>query len=343
MVDLSTSYLGFKLAHPLVPGASPLADDLDGVRRLVDAGAPMITLRSLIAAPLSISDEVRLIDRGEIVLQSRVDPGEESYPPRSVFAGLHDAPEHACQPDKYCEHIQRVRQAIDRDIPIVASLYARRMQQWISNAKSIEEADADALELNIYGMAIAPDIAWKPVQQQIVELVYAVKREIRIPVAVKLLPFYKSFDQFVRKLPKVGADALVLYNGFYRSDCGVDPLSDPFLHAMSSPLDPHYRLRWLARLSGRIGIDLAYSGGARNSLHAIKAVMCGAAAVQIVSALIRHGPKYLRTLRDEMAAWMEEHDYESVQQLRGKVSMQAFDSVEAFDMAYNSRILVKPQ
>ena len=129
MVDLSTSYLGFKLAHPLVPGASPLADDLDGVRRLVDAGAPMITLRSLIAAPLSISDEVRLIDRNEI------DRREASYPPRSVFAGLHDAPEHARQPDKYCEHIQRVRQAIGRDIPIVASLYARRMQQWISNAK----------------------------------------------------------------------------------------------------------------------------------------------------------------------------------------------------------------
>jgi len=329
-MDLSTSYLGFDLAHPLVPGSSPLADELDGVRRLADAGAPMITLRSLIAAPLNIADEARLIDRGE-----------EVELPRSLFVGLQDSPDLASQPHQYCEHIQRVRRVLGRDLPIVASLYARRMEQWVSNAKLIEQAGADALELNIYGMAIAPGDGGQSLGEQIINVVDSVKGCIRIPTAVKLLPFQKSLDQFIRRLPRAGADGLILYNGFYQSDCGVDSLNDPFLQAISSPLDPHYRLRWLARLSGGIGVDLAYNGGARNAMHAIKAVMCGAAAVQLVSALIKHGPEYLHILRDEMAAWLDENDYESLQQLRGELSMQAFNSLHAFDLAYDRQILMR--
>jgi dihydroorotate dehydrogenase (fumarate) len=331
MANLSTSYLGFDLSHPLVPGASPLTDSLDGVRRLEDVGAPMITLRSLIVAPLKVADEARLIDQDEA-----------GSPPRSVFAGLQDPPDHALQPLEYCEHICRVRRVLDTNIPIIASLYARRMDDWLENARLVEQTGADGIELNIYGMAIVPDIDRKPVEQQIIELVNEVKGTISIPIAVKMLPFHKTFDYFVRKLPKAGADGLVLFNGFYQSNWNVDALNDPFLHAIASPLDPHYRFRWLSRLSGGIGTDLAFSGGARNAVHAIKAAMCGAKVVQLVTALIRHGPQRLQSLVDEMNTWLDEHGYELLQQVRGRVSMQAFDSLESFEMTYNRNILMQP-
>jgi len=331
MAELNTSYLGFELEHPLVPGASPLTDELDGVRRLHDAGAPMFTLRSLIAAPLNVADEAR-----------RLDAGQTSDTSPSVAAGLQDAPRHAREPDAYCEHIRRVRRAIGDRIPIVASLYARSMNDWLSNANLIEQAGADALELNIYGMAISPDQPVESIQREILHVVQAVRSQIRLPIVVKLLPFSKSLDQFIRKLPAAGADALVLYNGFYCGDLGVDPLADPVLQAISNPLDPHYRLRWLARLSGGIGIDLAYGGGVRIYLHAIKALLCGAAAVQVVSMLIKNGPQHLLTMCQEMRNWLDEHDYGSVAQLQGQVSMQSFDTLESFDMTYNRQILMHP-
>ena len=216
------------------------------------------------------------------------------------------------------------------------------MNDWLANAMLIEHAGADALELNIYGMAIAPDQTTESIQREIVEVVEEIRDCVRLPLAVKLLPFTKSLDQFIRRLPAAGTDALVLYNGFYSADVGVDPLADPFLHAISNPLDPHYRLRWLARLSGGIGVDLAYGGGVRNHLHAIKALMCGAAAVQVVSTLIKNGPQHLATMRQELRSWLEEHGYTSVNQLQGQVSMQSFETLASFDMTYNRQILMHP-
>lgn len=332
MADLGTTYLGFDLAHPLVNGASPLTDDLDGVRRLCDAGAPMLTLRSLLAAPTSAAEEAHLLDRIGIVA-----------PLRSLLAGLHDVPGFAAHPDGYAEHIGRIRAHVGDDIPIVASLYARRMQDWLENAELIEQAGADALELNVYGVVLVAEYTGQTIDQRIIDIVKAVRRRIRIPVSVKLLPLYPRFEHFVQRLPAVGASGVVLFNGFYRSDLGVQALQDPLLQAMSSPLDPSYRLRWISRLSGGLGVDVAFSGGARNVEHVVQALLCGATAVQLVTVLIREGAAFLGRLRDELNDWLERHGYDSVAQLRGQLAMHRYDSLESFDLAYNHRILAGPR
>lgn len=331
MTDLRTSYLGFDLAHPLVPGASPLVDHLDGVRRLHDAGAPMLTLRSLIAGSLRATDESRLIDAHT-----------EGVDRCSVYAGVHEAPVLATDAQLYCEHLQNVKQAVGAEVPVVASLYARDQEDWITNAHLLVNAGADALELNTYGLAIADDDTQRTTEERIVDMVQAVRREVTIPLAVKLLPTMRGFDQFARRMPAAGADALVLFNGFYRSDLGADALRDPFQQALASPLDPFYRLRWLARLSGGLAIDLAFSGGARTAQHAVKAVLCGAGIVQLVTVLLKKGPDHLSVMRDEMAHWMEQNHHKTLRELRGQVCVQAFDSLEGFEIAYNRQILVKP-
>jgi len=331
MADLGTAYLGFHLAHPLVPGASPLADSIDEVRRLEDAGAPMITLRSLIVTPLRFRDDARLIDRNEL-----------GNPRGSVFAGLQEPPQHALKPSKYCEHIACLRRVLNPNVPIVASLYARRIKDWLTCASLVEQAGADGLELNIYGMAAIPDLGDTSIERRILEVVGAVTSNIQIPVAVKVIPFCNSFEYFLRKLTSAGAHGLVLFNGFHQSDWNVETVHDPFLHAIATPLDPYYRFHWLSRLSGSIGADLAFSGGARNATHAIKAVMCGAHAVQVATALIRHGPKRLQSLVENMNTWLDQHDYQSLQQVRGRVTPQVFDTLGAFEMAYNRNILMGP-
>lgn len=331
MADLRTCYLGFELPHPLVPGACPVTDDLNVVRRLQDLGAPILTVRSLIAAPVNLAAEINLLDR--------LGPAS---PPRSLFAGLHETPDFVTQPERYAEHLAAVRDAVGAELPVVGSLYARRMEDWLANAMLIEQSGADALELNVYGLSLAAEYTGQSPAERIADVAKAVRRQVRIPIAVKLLPLYDRFEHFVRQLPEAGADALVLFNGFYRSDLGVEALQDPLLQSISSPVDPSYRLRWLSRIAGGVGVDLAFSGGARRVEHVVQALLCGANAVQLVSLLLKQGIDRLQMLRDELDAWLDQHGYESVQQLQGQITMQRFDSLESFDLAYNRRVLMGP-
>lgn len=328
MADLTTTYLGLKLPHPLLPGASPLADELDMVRRLRDAGAPAITLRSLLAGPLHPQLNGPRRDRDSIL-----------NPRERFLAGLGEPPDFALDPHRYGEHIERVRAAVGPRIPIIASLYALTPECWMTNAKLIEEAGADALEMNIYGMAVA-ERNEEPMKQDLINTVRALRRALQIPIAVKLLPFDKSLERLVHDLSRAGADGLILFNGFHRSDMAVDRLADPFVQVLANPQNPVHRYRWLARLADRVGADFAFSGGTQTAAHAAKAILCGAHAVQVVTALLELGPEYLADLRDRLTAWIAEHEYASVEEMRGRISRRAFTIDDDFELAFSNRILM---
>lgn len=328
MADLTTHWLGLELPHPLIPGASPLADDLDGVRRLQDAGAPVITLRSLVATPFGIADETCWLDQGAV-----------GSPSRSMLAGLQQAGPISVDADAYCRHIQSVNTAVGSNVPVVASLYARRVEDWLSHARHIAQAGAAALELNVYGLVIEHKCDGPAVQRAIEQLINEIKLHVAIPIALKLLPVYPDFEPFAMRLSKVGVDGLILFNGFQRGDFRVEQIDDPVLRAACSPFDRHSRFRWLSKLSGRIRSDLAMSGGVRSAGDAARAILCGADVVQLVSKLILDGPEQLTTMLADLDHWFDSEGHESLDQVRGTVSQQRFGDFDQFDAAYAREIL----
>lgn len=326
MSDLSTSWLGQDLPHPLIPGASPLADSVDGVRQLQDAGAPLITLRSLIATPFGIAQEAQWLDGNA--------PGT---PARSILAGTRHVPPHAADPELYCQHIERVRELTE--LPVVASLYARRPEDWCSLAEQFAQAGAAALELNIYGIVVEHHCNGPDVQRAVEQLVTTVRERVTLPIAVKLLPITSDFESFAGRLSQAGADGLILFNGFQRGDFQVDRIEDPQLQAASSPFDRHSRYRWLAKLCGRMRCGLAMSGGVRTSAHAARAILCGADVVQLVSKLVLDGPQELTTLLNDLDAWVDSQGYESLAEMHGVVTQARYGGFEEYDAAYTRCIL----
>jgi dihydroorotate dehydrogenase (fumarate) len=325
-MDLRTKYLGLELAHPLVPGASPLADDLDTVRRLEDAGAPALVMRSLFAEQIAreeVSAYLHLERRGESFAEAL------SYfpsPERFVMG-----------PEEYLAHLSRVKAAVR--IPVIASLNGTRPGSWRDYPRAIQQAGADALELNIYHLPTDPDVTADEVEEMALQAVREVKRELRIPVAVKISPFYSAIAHFAARLDAAGADGIVLFNRFYQPD--IDPVSlsvVPSLQLSRSSELP-LRLRWLAILSGQVRASLAVTGGVHDGTDAIKSVMAGAHAVQMVSALLTRGPEYLRTVRDEMTHWLEEHEYDSLAQARGSMNLGGCPDPAAYERANYMTIL----
>lgn len=325
-MDLSTTYLGFNLPHPFMPGASPLTDDLDTVRRLEDAGAPMIVLRSLFEEQ---------IEREQRATYDAVHGPAESFAEALTYFPTHI--NVVFSPDEYLEHIRRVRQAVD--VPVVASLNGVTPGGWLRFARLIQDAGADALELNIYDLSIDPTQSADAVEQEIISLVKHVKALVKIPLAVKLSPFYSSLPHLAHRLDEAAADALIVFNRFYQPDINVEELEIQPVLKLSDPSELLLRLRWLAILSGRIQADLAASGGVHTPLDAIKAVMCGAHAVQMVSALLLHGPNHLLQIRQQVAQWLEDHEYESLKQMHASMSLQRCPDPKAFERANYMRIL----
>jgi dihydroorotate dehydrogenase (fumarate) len=319
-MDLGTTYLGFKLASPVIPGASPLADDLDTIRRLEDAGAPAVVLRSLF--------EEQIVSE-QMAEHLQIDSHAESFPEAaSYFPG----PESfALRTDQYLEHLRRVKAAVR--VPVIASLNGITPGGWIEYARLMEQAGADALELNVYRVATSLAVGAAEIEGQTLDVVYEVKRSVQIPVAVKLSPYYTSLARFAWEIDKIGADGLVLFNRFYQPD--IDPeelVVAPTLHLSdSSELLP--RLHWIAILSGRVRASLAATGGAHTALDVVKATMAGAHAVQMVSALLRHGPEYLQTVLMDLAAWMDKHEWSSLAEMRGNMSFEKVPDPEAYERA----------
>jgi dihydroorotate dehydrogenase (fumarate) len=325
-MDLSTRYLGLTLSSPLMPGASPLVDDLGTVRRLEDAGAAAIVMHSLFEE--QVADE-------QFGVWNGMETGADAHAEASTY--LPRPAEFVLDPDRYLNQIRRIKEAVR--VPVIGSLNGVTPGGWLRHARLIEEAGADALELNLYRVPADPCESAQDAEFRDLEIVHAVKRSVRIPVAVKISPFYTSPAAFVRELDERGIDGLVLFNRFYQPDLEIESLEVVPALRLSGPEELLIRLRFIAILSGRVRASLAATGGVHSSQDAIKAVMAGADAVQMVSALLRHGPEHLRSVRAGMEAWMDQHGYESIRQMRGCLSLQRCPDPGAFERANYLRVL----
>jgi dihydroorotate dehydrogenase (fumarate) len=325
-MDLSTTYLGLTLPHPIMPGASPLVDDLDTVRQLEDAGAAAIVMHSLFEEQVT---------REELGLVHDVYVHEDSS--AEALSYFPEPEDYALHPDRYLEQVRRIKNAVA--VPVIGSLNGTTAEGWLHYAKQIQEAGADALELNFYHLATDPRENGADVERRLLDIVLSVRRQVTIPVAVKLSPYFSSLSHLAHELDAAGADGLVLFNRFYQPDIDPDMLQAlPRLHLSTSD-DLLLRVRWLAILSGQIPGSLAASGGVHTGLDAIKVIMAGAHAVQLVSAILKFGPKHLTTVQREVRHWLEERDYESLRQAQGSMSLLRCPDAEAFERGNYLRAL----
>lgn len=325
-MDLSTVYLGLHLPHPLMPGASPMVDDLDTVKRLEDAGAAAIVMHSLFEEQI-VQEQLAAVHHMDRHAESF---GEAlSYFPRPA--------EYALGPEQYLKQISRIKGSVR--IPVIASLNGVTLGGWVDYALRIQEAGADALELNVYYLAADPLEAAEAVERRTLGILRAVRQAVTIPVAVKLSPFFSALAHLAAELHAAGADGLVLFNRFYQPDIDVEQLEVTPRLELSTSSELLLRLRWLAILSDRVRSSLAVSGGIHSAEDAVKAIMAGAHAVQMVSALLRHGPAYLGRVLDDLRRWMEDHGYTSVEQMRGSMSLARCPDPAAFERANYIRVL----
>jgi dihydroorotate dehydrogenase (fumarate) len=325
-MDLTTHYLGFTLPHPLMPGASPLVDDLDTVRRLEDAGAAAIVMHSLFEEQIT-RENLGVVH--DILVHEESSAEALSYFPRPQ--------DFALGPDRYLQQIQRIKAAVG--VPVIGSLNGTTAEGWLSYASQIQEAGADAIELNFYHVATDPRESGADVERRLIDIVRRVKRRVTIPVAVKISPFFSSLSHLAAALDEEGVDGLVLFNRFYQPDIDPDMLLAVPRLSFSTSSELLLRVRWIAILYGRLRASLAATGGVHSGLDVLKAVMAGAHAVQVVAALLTHGPAYLARLRRELAHWLEEHEYESLRQAQGSVSLLRTAQPEAFERGNYLRIL----
>jgi dihydroorotate dehydrogenase (fumarate) len=323
---MTTSYLGLNLPHPFVAGASPLVDDLDQVRRLEDAGAAAIVMHSL------YEEQVALEEAAE---EEVFDRHAESFAEAASY--LPRAGDFALAPDEYLDQISRIKGAVD--VPVIASLNGSTLGGWLGYAQLMEQAGADALELNLYAIPTSLGISGQEVEDRQMEVVRAVLARVGIPIAVKLSPWYSAPAHFAGRLDEAGVDGLVLFNRFYQADIDPETLAvEPRLQ-LSHPDELLPRLRWLAILAGRVHASLAVTGGVHDARDAVKAVMAGAHVVQLVSVLLRRGPEQLAGIRTDFARWLEDHEYESIDQLRGSMSLLRCPDPAAFERAQYLHVL----
>lgn len=319
-MDLSTTYLGLKLPHPLMPGASPLVDDMDKVRELEDAGAAAIVMHSLFEEQIT-REEWFHFRATEMYRESFAEA--LSYFPRNENFAL--------GPDDYLEHLGRIKRAVK--VPVIASLNGTSPGGWLDYARLIEQAGADALELNVYMIPARPDEPASAIEDRVIEMIRLVKAAVHLPVAVKLSPFYTSLGHFARRLDEAGADGLLLFNRFYQPDLDPENLEVLRTLALSTSAELPLRLRWVGLLSRRVKASLAVTGGVHTHLDVLKAIMAGADAVQVVSALLRRGPAFLKVLRAELALWMETQGYSSLSDLQGSLALHSCPDPGAYERA----------
>jgi dihydroorotate dehydrogenase (fumarate) len=325
-VDLTTTYLGLKLPHPFMPGASPLVDDLDTVKRLEDAGAAAIVMHSLF--------EEQIV-REQVASFLHTERHGESFAEALCYF---PSPERfALGPEEYLEQLARIKNSVH--VPVIASLNGTTLGGWLAYAESMAQAGADALELNVYSLATDSEEPGAALEERTLEMLRAVKARVRIPVAVKLSPFYTSLAHFGHRLAQAGADGLVLFNRFYQPDIDVDELDAKRSLVLSTPQELPLRLRWLAILSDGLAASLAVSGGVHSAVDAVKATMAGAHAVQVVSCLLKQGPGYLAVLRQGLVEWMERHEYSSLQQMQGSMNLKACPDPAVYERANYMLIL----
>jgi dihydroorotate dehydrogenase (fumarate) len=304
--QLSTSYLGLTLAHPFMVGASPLVDHLDTVKRLEDGGSAAIVLHSLFEEQISMASSGRI---------HQMDPFEKQF--ADALSGFPLPERYALSPPDYLEHLRSVKAAVQ--IPVIASLNGMTAETWLRFASDIEQAGADALELNMYEVVTEPGRSGAFIERQIRDVVVELKRALKIPIAVKLSPFFTAFGDMARQLDNARADGLILFNRFYQPDIDITTMTAVPHLELSTSAELLLRLRWTAILHSRVKCSLAITGGVAVPTDGIKAVLAGAHAVQMVSAILRHGPAYFTAMRDGLARWMELKQLSSIDEVRGRV------------------------
>ncbi len=326
MIDLSTSYLGLKLRSPLMASSSPFCKDIGNLLRLEDAGAGAVVLHSLFEEQINL--ESGELDR--FLVETAESYGEAtSYFPEMTSYNF--------GPEPYLNHLRKAKESCD--IPVIASLNGISTGGWIRYAQMMEQAGADALELNIYYLPTDIEMAGGKIEEMYSDLVSHVKASVRVPVSVKVGPFFTSFGNVASRMDAAGADGLVIFNRFYQPDFDLESLEVVPNLVLSDSSELRLRLHWTALLYNRIRPDIAITGGVHTAEDAIKGVMAGARVTMMTSALLRHGIPYLEKVESEMRNWMEEHEYESVRQMRGSMSARSVAEPAAFERANYMKVL----
>ncbi|MCF2149705.1 dihydroorotate dehydrogenase-like protein [Desmonostoc muscorum LEGE 12446] len=331
-MDLTTTYMGLKLRSPLVPSASPLSEDIDNIQRMEDAGAAAVVMHSL------FEEQLR---RESYELHHHLTQGTESF--FEALTYFPDSVSFRVGPETYLEHIYKAKQKVS--IPIIASLNGSSVGGWTNYAKQIQQAKADALELNIYYVPTDIELTSNEIEQTYIDILRAVKAVVTIPVAVKLSPYFTNMANMAKRLDKAGADALVLFNRFYQPDINLNLLEVEPNVLLSTPQSMRLPLRWIAILYGQIHADLAATSGIHRGDDALKMLMAGAKITMLCSVLLRHGINQIRVIEQEIREWMQKHEYESVRQMQGSMSQKHCPNPSAFERAQYMRSLAtyKPE
>ena len=327
MPDLSTRYLGFNLKNPLVVSASPLTEDLDNIKRMEDEGAAAIVMHSLFEEQITLQSQE---------LDCHLSHGAESYPESLTY--FPEMSSYNLGPEEYLNHLSRAKKSVN--IPIFGSLNGvstGTWTNWVEFARKIQDAGADGLELNLYFLPTDPTLTGQQIEDMYCDLVRAVKKNLRIPLAVKIGPYFSSMSNMACRLEQAGADALVLFNRFYQPDIELESLEVVPNVFYSTPMAMRLPLRWIAILYDRIGASLAATSGIHRGTDALKMLMAGADVTMLCSVLMRHGIDRLRVIEEEIVNWLREHEYESVEQLKGSLSHKNCPDASAFERAQYMR------
>jgi dihydroorotate dehydrogenase (fumarate) len=319
-MDLSTTYLGLKLRSPLVPAASPMSEDVDMIKQMEDSGASAVVLYSL------FEEQLR---QDRLELAQNLEHGTHSFAESLTY--FPEPEEFRLGPEEYLKHIANAKTACK--LPIIASLNGSSTGGWTQYAKGIEQAGADALELNIYYIPTDMDLTSTQVEQTYLDILKAVKKEVKIPVAVKLSPFFTNFANMAKRLDEAGANGLVLFNRFYQPDIDLESLEIKPNILLSTPMAMRVPLRWVALLYGKLKANLAATSGIHRASDVLKMLMAGADVTMLCSTLIRHGARQIGVIERDLVAWMEEHEYTSVAQMKGSLSQKNCDNPSAFERA----------
>lgn len=326
MVDLSASYLGMKLKNPLVASSSPLMQKVENVQQLEAAGVSAVVMYSLF--------EEQIINES-LKLHRDLERGTESFAEALTY--LPDYGQYSIGPEVYVRQITRLKEAVR--IPVIGSLNGVTTGGWIDYAQKIEAAGADALELNLYYLATDPDLSSSELEDSYLRLVNDVRKQIRLPLAVKLSPFYSALPNFARRLVEAGADGLVLFNRFYQPDFDLEQLEVVPNLVLSDSDELRLPLRWVAILFGRVQADLALTGGVHTGIDVLKAKMAGACVTTVASEFLHGGIGRAAEILAEITTWMEEHEYVSIEQMKGSMSQQAVAEPAAFERANYMKVL----
>ncbi|NWF51272.1 MAG: dihydroorotate dehydrogenase-like protein [Ignavibacteriaceae bacterium] len=325
-MDLTTKYLGFKLKSPIVPSAGPLSQDIGNIKEMEDAGAGAVVLYSIFEEQ---------IEHEALELNFHTSYHAESYAEATSY--FPEPFEFKLGPEEYLEHIRKIKKSVE--IPVIASLNGKSLGGWIDYAKKIEQAGADGLELNIYLLATELNKTPAEIEKNYLDIVKSVTSNIKIPVAVKMHPFFTSVSNMAYELDKAGAKGLVMFNRFYQPDIDLDNLEIVPNVLLSTPMAMRLPLRWIAVLYNRVNADLAATSGVYTERDVIKMIMAGASVTQMLSSLLKFGIGHIADVITKMKTWMEENEYHSVEQMKGSMSYMNVANPSQFERANYMKVL----